>query len=53
MTTISITDSSGTKARPTNILELLAQWRDAKPLEPEDQLPDIIDKPPGPVVDLK
>lgn len=32
-------------ARPTNIIELLAEWRKEAPLGPEDQLPDIEDMP--------
>ncbi|MDH2434840.1 antitoxin [Pokkaliibacter sp. MBI-7] len=31
--------------RPTNIIELLAEWRKEAPLGPEDQLPDIEDMP--------
>lgn len=31
--------------RPTDIIELLAQWRSEPPLEPQDQFPDIDDAP--------
>lgn len=31
--------------RPTNIVELLAQWRQEPALGPEDQFPDIEDAP--------
>lgn len=31
--------------RPTNIIELLAEWRQDEPLGPEDQLPAIHDIP--------
>jgi antitoxin VapB len=31
--------------RPTNILELLAAWRTEKPLGPDDQFPEIEDRP--------
>lgn len=31
--------------RPTNILELLAEWRQEPPLAPEDQFPAIDDAP--------
>ena len=34
--------------RPTNIVELLAEWRKEAPLEPEDQLPAIEDMPTEP-----
>ena len=34
--------------RPTNIIELLAQWRAEPPLGPDDQFPDIEDAPPQP-----
>lgn len=30
---------------PSNITELLAQWRKDQPLAPEDQFPDISDAP--------
>jgi len=53
MTTMSTTKPSEAKARPRSILELLAQWRDAKPLGSENQLPDIIDTPLEPVTDLE
>jgi antitoxin VapB len=32
-------------ARPTNIVELLAEWKKEAPLGPEDQLPVIDDMP--------
>jgi antitoxin VapB len=32
-------------SRPTNIMELLAQWRTEPALEPEDQFPTIEDAP--------
>ena len=35
-------------SRPTNIIELLAQWRQEPPLEPEDQFPSIDDAPARP-----
>lgn len=34
--------------RPTNPVELLAEWRKEKPLGPEDQFPDIEDMPAKP-----
>lgn len=34
--------------RPTNIVELLAEWRNEAPLGPEDQFPAITDIPPSP-----
>ncbi|AVO42354.1 antitoxin [Simplicispira suum] len=34
--------------RPTNIIELLAQWRQEPPLGPEDQFPSIEDAPARP-----
>ena len=34
--------------RPTNIVELLAEWRKEAPLGPEDQLPVIEDMPAHP-----
>ncbi len=34
--------------RPTNIVELLAQWREEAPLGPEDQFPAIEDMPAQP-----
>ena len=30
---------------PSNIVELLAQWKKEEPLGPEEQFPDIIDMP--------
>lgn len=33
-------------AGPTNLVELLAQWREEAPLGPDDQLPEIDDTPP-------
>jgi antitoxin VapB len=35
-------------ARPTNIIELLAEWRKDAPLGPEDQFPVIEDLPAQP-----
>jgi len=35
-------------AGPTNLVELLAQWREEAPLGPDDQLPEIDDTPPRP-----
>jgi antitoxin VapB len=35
-------------ARPTNIIELLNEWRGEAPLAPEDQFPDIEDMPSQP-----
>lgn len=35
-------------ARPSNIVELLAQWKKDEPLGSEDQFPDITDLPPQP-----
>ncbi|MFT3815253.1 MAG: antitoxin [Acidovorax sp.] len=35
-------------ARPTNIIELLAEWRKEPPLGPEDQFPSIEDAPVQP-----
>ena len=35
-------------ARPTNIVELLAEWKEEAPLGPEDQLPPIDDAPVSP-----
>ena len=35
-------------SRPTNIIELLAEWRAESPLEPQDQFPDIEDAPAAP-----
>ncbi len=35
-------------AGPTNLVELLAQWRKEAPLGPDDQLPEIDDTPPRP-----
>lgn len=32
-------------SRPSNIVELLAQWRQEPPLGPEDQFPDVDDAP--------
>jgi len=34
--------------RPTNLVELLAEWRQEPPLAPEDQLPNIEDMPAQP-----
>jgi len=34
--------------RPTNIVELLAEWKREAPLGPEDQLPSIDDVPVSP-----
>ena len=34
--------------RPTNIVELLAEWRKDAPLAPEDQLPTMDDVPAAP-----
>jgi antitoxin VapB len=34
--------------RPTNIVELLAEWKKEAPLGPEDRFPTIEDKPPQP-----
>ncbi len=34
--------------RPTNIVELLHEWRRETPLDPEDQFPDIDDMPVQP-----
>lgn len=33
---------------PTNIVELLAQWKKEEPLGLEDQFPDIVDMPAAP-----
>ncbi|MGD9896029.1 MAG: antitoxin [Candidatus Methylacidiphilaceae bacterium] len=35
-------------SRPTNIIELLARWKQEEPLEPEDQFPEIEDMPAKP-----
>jgi len=35
-------------SRPTNIVELLAEWKKEAPLGPEDQFPDIEDMPAKP-----
>lgn len=35
-------------SRPTNIVELLAQWRKEAPLGPEDQFPAVEDMPAQP-----
>jgi antitoxin VapB len=35
-------------SRPTNIMELLAEWRKEEPLGPEDQLLEIDDIPANP-----
>lgn len=35
-------------SKPTNIVELLAQWRNGSPLGPEDQFPEIEDMPAHP-----
>ena len=32
-------------SRPSNIVELLAQWRQEPPLGPQDQFPDVVDAP--------
>ena len=32
-------------SRPSNIVELLAQWRQEPPLGPQDQFPDVDDGP--------
>ena len=32
-------------SRPSNIVELLAQWRQEPPLGPQDQFPDVYDAP--------
>lgn len=32
-------------SRPSNIVELLAQWRQEPPLGPQDQFPDVDDTP--------
>src|SRR5574344_2955589 len=32
-------------SRPSNIVELLAQWRQEPPLGPQDQFPDVDDAP--------
>jgi antitoxin VapB len=32
-------------AKPRNIVELLALWKQEEPLGPEDQLPEIADRP--------
>lgn len=34
--------------RPTNIVELLAEWKKEPPLGPEDQFPEIDDTPTRP-----
>jgi antitoxin VapB len=34
--------------KPTNIIELLAAWKNEPPLAPEDQFPDIDDMPAKP-----
>jgi antitoxin VapB len=34
--------------RPTNIVELLAEWRKEPPLRPEDQFPNLEDSPAQP-----
>lgn len=34
--------------KPSNIVELLAEWRKKPPLGPEDQFPEIEDMPPQP-----
>lgn len=34
--------------RPSNIVELLAEWRNESPLDPEDQFPTIEDTPAKP-----
>lgn len=35
-------------AGPSNIVELLAQWKEEERLGPEDQFPDIVDMPAAP-----
>ena len=35
-------------SRPTNVVELLAEWRKESPLAPEDQFPTIEDAPVQP-----
>jgi antitoxin VapB len=35
-------------SRPTNIIELLAQWQQEAPLGPEDQFPAVDDTPAHP-----
>ena len=35
-------------SRPTNIIELLAQWQQEAPLGPEDQFPSVDDTPAHP-----
>lgn len=34
--------------RPSNLVELIAEWRKEAPLGPEDQFPDIEDMPAKP-----
>jgi len=34
--------------KPTEIIELLADWKKAEPLGPEDQFPEIEDGPASP-----
>jgi len=34
--------------RPTNLIELLAEWKKEEPLGPEDQFPEIEDMPAKP-----
>jgi antitoxin VapB len=35
-------------SRPANIIELLAEWKKDAPLAPDDQFPDIEDRPAEP-----
>jgi antitoxin VapB len=35
-------------SKPSNIVELLAEWKKAPPLAPEDQFPAIEDRPASP-----
>lgn len=32
---------------PDNIVQLLSKWRDEPPLGPQDQFPEIVDRPPA------
>ncbi|CDO38805.1 NtrP protein [Novosphingobium sp. KN65.2] len=34
--------------RPSNIVELIAAWKKSEPLGPDDQFPDIEDRPADP-----
>lgn len=38
----------GPITRPSNLVELIAEWRKEAPLGPEDQFPDIEDMPAKP-----